>query len=93
VEMTFFTSSTFPAENLNTGETEVCLGNSSFSSVSFLVFTRFNHNNTEKMFGVLQKSNQISDTYHPVGAGDLEGSSLGKESLGERVKPLELGSG
>jgi len=39
VEMAFFTSSTFPAENLNTGETEDFLGNSSFSSVSFLVFT------------------------------------------------------
>ena len=26
-EMAFFTSSTFPAENLNTGETEACLGN------------------------------------------------------------------
>jgi len=39
VEMTFFTSSTFPAENLNTGETEACLGNCSFSRVSFLVCT------------------------------------------------------
>ena len=39
VEMAFFTSSTFPAENLNTGETEDFLVNSSFSSVSFLVFT------------------------------------------------------
>ena len=27
VETAFFTSSTLPAENLNTGETEDCLGN------------------------------------------------------------------
>jgi len=39
VEMAFFTSSTFTAENLNTGETEACLGNCSFSRVSFLVCT------------------------------------------------------
>jgi len=39
VEMAFFTSSTFPAEKLNTGETEACLGNWSFSRVSFLVCT------------------------------------------------------
>jgi len=39
VEMAFFTSSTFPAENLNTGETEACWGNCSFSRVSFLVCT------------------------------------------------------
>jgi len=39
VEMAFFTSSTFPAENLNTGETEACFGNWSFSRASFLVCT------------------------------------------------------
>ena len=39
VEMAFFTSSTFPAENSNTGETEACLGNWSFSRVWFLVCT------------------------------------------------------
>jgi len=39
VEMAFFTSSTFTVENLNTGETEACLGNWSFSRVSFLVCT------------------------------------------------------
>jgi len=39
VEMAFFTLSTFPAENLNTGETDDCLGNSIFSRVSFLSCT------------------------------------------------------
>ena len=39
VEMAFFTSFTFPAENLNTGETEVCLANCSFSRVRFLSCT------------------------------------------------------
>jgi len=39
VEMAFFTSSTFPAENLNTGETEACFGNCSFPRVSFLACT------------------------------------------------------
>jgi len=39
VEMAFFTSSTLPAENLNTGETEACLGNWSFSRVLFLAWT------------------------------------------------------
>jgi len=39
VEMAFFTSSTFPAENLNTGETDDCLGNFIFSRVSFLPCT------------------------------------------------------
>ena len=39
VEIAFFTSSTFPAENLNAGVTETCLGNSIFSRVSFLVCT------------------------------------------------------
>jgi len=38
VEMVFFTSSTFPVENLNTGEMEACLGNCSFSRASFLVW-------------------------------------------------------
>ena len=37
VEMAFFTSSTFPAENLNTGETETCWANWRFSRISFLV--------------------------------------------------------
>jgi len=41
VEMAFFTSSTLPAENLNTGETEACLGNWSVSRVSFLACTLF----------------------------------------------------
>ena len=39
VEMAFFTGSTSPAENMNTGETEACLGNWSFSRVSFLACT------------------------------------------------------
>jgi len=39
VEMALFTASTFPAENSNTGETEACLENCSFSRVSFLVCT------------------------------------------------------
>ena len=39
VEIAFFTSSTFPAENLNTGETEVWVGNWPFSRASFLSYT------------------------------------------------------
>ena len=39
VEIAIFTSFTFPAENLNTGETKACLGNWSFSRVSFLSCT------------------------------------------------------
>ena len=39
VEMAFFTSSTLSAENLNTGEIEVCVGNWSFSRLSFLSCT------------------------------------------------------
>jgi len=39
MEIAFFTSSTFSAENLNTGETEACRGNKSFSRVSFLSCT------------------------------------------------------
>ena len=39
VQMAFLISSTLAAENLNTGETDACCGNWSFSRVSFLACT------------------------------------------------------
>jgi len=94
--MAFFTSSTFSAENLNTGETEACLGNCSFSRVSFLVCTyatiTTKGKRTEDQRRRLKKTNR-SRSHHLVGASNLEGSSLSKKSLGEGVKLPELDCG
>jgi len=64
VEMVFFTLFTFPAENLNTGETEACLGNCSFSRVSFLACTYAR----KKMKGTEDQSHHLTktDRYHAL---------------------------
>jgi len=99
VEMAFFTSPTLTGENLNTGAIEACLGNWSFSRVSFLVCTWFNHKNKEEIREMLKispatpshKNRQI--THHLVGPSNFKGSSLGKQSLIEGVKFPELDCG
>jgi len=85
VEMALFTSSTFPAENLNTGETEACLG------CTYATITT-KGKRTEDQRRRLKKTNR-SRSHHLVGASNLEGSSLSKKSLGEGVKLPELDCG
>jgi len=56
------------------------------------------HNRNQKMKGTESQPHHLtktdrSHTYHLVGAGNLKGSSLGEESLGEGVKFPELDCG
>ena len=92
-EMAFFTSSTFSAENMKTGETEEAwVGHCSFSRVLFLACTCMNHN--QKIGDQRNRGmKNLSSSYHPVRPNNFEGGALSEESFSEGVKLPELECG